>query len=294
MVCDPGMAIVLGRPAPDELDGVLQVLREWQYDGTPLQLHPGDVGWHWRFGAETTASALRTWSRDGQLVAVGMLDSPTVVRLAMAPDAHRDRLLAEQLVLDLTRPEAGVLGEGKVYVAAPPGALVEDLLDDLGWALDDPWTPLQRDLADPVEDSGLRVEVVGPELVESRVAVQRAAFDNSTFTDDKWEVMARGPAYADARCLVGFDAHGVAVAAVTVWSAGVGRPGLLEPLGVHRDHRGHGYGRAVGVAAADALRDLGASSAVVATPTSNVAAVGTYQAAGFVALPEVRDRRRDA
>jgi ribosomal protein S18 acetylase RimI-like enzyme len=83
-----------------------------------------------------------------------------------------------------------------------------------------------------------------------------------------------------------------AVAAATVWSAGPGRPGLLEPVGVHRAHRGHGYGTAITVAAAAALRELGSSSAVVCTPSSNVGAVATYRSAGFQVLPDVPDLNR--
>ncbi|WTA77475.1 GNAT family N-acetyltransferase [Streptomyces sp. NBC_00838] len=108
-----------------------------------------------------------------------------------------------------------------------------------------------------------------------------------------WHAMAAGSPYADARCLVAHD-DGDAVAAVTVWSAGPGRLGLLEPMGVHREHRGHGYGRAITVAAAAALRDLGSSSAIVCTPSSNTGAVATYRSAGFQRRPEVRGRYRDA
>ena len=82
------------------------------------------------------------------------------------------------------------------------------------------------------------------------------------------------------------------MAAVTVWSAGPGRPGLVEPMGVHHDHRGKGFGTAITVAAAAALRELGSSSALVCTPSSNVGAVATYRAAGFDQLPEVHDQRR--
>ena len=82
-------------------------------------------------------------------------------------------------------------------------------------------------------------------------------------------------------------------AAVTVWSAGPGRPGLLEPMGVHRGYRGRGYGKAITVAAAAALQRLGSSSAIVCTPSSNVGAVATYEAAGFRRLPQTRDRYRD-
>jgi ribosomal protein S18 acetylase RimI-like enzyme len=63
---------------------------------------------------------------------------------------------------------------------------------------------------------------------------------------------------------------------------------------VHRDHRGHGYGKAITVAAAAALQELGSSSAIVCTPSFNVGAVATYKSAGFQQLPEVRDRYRDA
>ncbi len=272
----------------------MEVLREWQLDGAPIQLHPGDLGWFWRFGTEATAAAVRTWSRAGQVVAVGLLDGPRLLRLAIAPDAQRDEDLAKQLVDDVAQPERGVLTEGQVYVEAPMGALVQDLLFDYGWNTDEPWTPLRRDLTEPVNDPGVRVEVIGPEQAHVRTAVQRASFDGSTFTDERWHAMAGGLPHGDARCLVGYDDQGNAVAAVTVWSAGPGKPGLLEPMGVHREHRGHGYGKAITVAAAAALHELGSSSAIVCTPSSNVGAVATYKAAGFHPLPEIRDRRRDA
>nr|BFE81800.1 hypothetical protein GCM10020093_044010 [Planobispora longispora] len=173
-------------------------------------------------------------------------------------------------------------------------APVQDLLAGDGWNAGEPWTPLRRDLTRPVKDPGVRIEVIGPERAHVRTAVQRAAFDRSTFTDERWHAMAAGPPYADARCLVAYDGRGEAVAAVTVWSAGPGRPGLLEPMGVHREHRGHGYGKAITVAAAAALQDLGSSSAIVCTPSSNAGAVAAYESAGFRRLPEVRDHCRDA
>jgi GNAT superfamily N-acetyltransferase len=288
------MAIVLGKPGVDGLSEAVGVLREWQYDGAPMQLHPGDLGWFWRFGAEATAAAVRTWSRSGQILAVGLLDGPQLLRLTIAPDAHRDEELAQQLVEDVTEPERGVLIEGKVYVEAPMSALVRDLLFEDGWNADEPWTPLRRDLTEPVQDPGERIEVIGPEQAHVRTAVQRASFDRSTFTDERWHAMAAGLPYADARCLVAYDEQGNAVAGVTVWSAGSGKPGLLEPMGVHREHRSHGYGKAITVAAAVALQGLGSSSAIVCTPSFNVGAVATYKSAGFQQLPEMRDQCRDA
>jgi len=296
MVCDRGTAIVSGMPGVDGLSEAVRVLQEWQYDGVPMQLHPGDLGWFWQVGAEATAAAVRTWSRDRQILAVGLLDGPKLLRLTTAPDAQRDEELAQQLVEDVSRPERGVLPAWRVNVEAPTGALVQDLLLEDGWNVDKPWTPLRRDLTEPVKDPGVRVEVIGPEQAHVRTAVQRASFDRSTFTDERWHAMAAGLPYTDARCLVAHDDQGnaVAVAAVTVWSVGPGKPGLLEPMGVHREHRGHGYGKAITIAAAAALQELGSSSAIVCTPSANVGAVATYKSAGFQQLPERRDRYRDA
>ncbi len=287
------MTITLEQPDVEGLGEVVDVLRAWQSDASPFQLHPGDLGWSWRFGADATAVAMRTWRRGRHLVAVGELDEHSMVRLAIAPDDQQDEALARQLAIDLSDPACGVLHGDKTFIEAPPNALLRDLLSESGWEPDASWTPLRRLLADPVEDPGLRIEVVGPSLAVQRTAVQRAAFTGSTFTDERWRSMTEGPAYADARCLLAYDELDVAVAAVTVWSAGPGRPGLLEPMGVHHEHRGRGHGRAITIAAAAALQEMGASSATVCTPSSNVGGVATYVSAGFEALAERRDLRRD-
>ncbi|TDV44279.1 GNAT family N-acetyltransferase [Actinophytocola oryzae] len=283
------MAIVLHTPEVDGLGAAVKALREWQSDDAPTQLHPGDVGWFWRFGAAATAAALRTWSRDGRVLAVGLLDGPALLRLTVAPDARLDEELAWRLVQDL---KGGVLPAGKVFVEVPPGVLVRELLFQDGWHDDEPWTPLRLDLATPVRDPGVRIEVVGPGQAHLWSLVLRASFDRSTFTDERWQAMATGSPFADARCLVAFDEQGDAVAVATVWSAGTGKPGVLEPVGVHRDQRGRGYGRGITLAAAAALRDLGSSSAVVCTPSANVGAVATYASAGFERLPERLDLSR--
>lgn len=288
------MAIIVEKPGADGLDEAVAVLREWQREGTAWQLHAGDLGWFRRFGAEATAAALRIWRRDGRILAVGLLDGADLLRLTTDPDLRRDEELAQRLAEDVLEPERGVLPPGKVFIEAPKDALIQDLLPERGWYLDEPWTPLRLDLAEPVRDPGMRIEVIGPDRGQAWATVIRASFDGSTFSVERWAAMASGSAFADARCLVAYDDRGDAAAAVAVWSAGQGKPGILEPMGVHRDHRGNGYGKAISVAAAAALRELGSSSAAVATPSSNVAAVATYQSAGFEPLPEVRDLTRDA
>lgn len=286
------MSFVLDEPGVDELIGAVDALRAWQEDGAPVQLHPGDLGWAWAVGAQRLAGEVRTWSRGGRIVVVGYLDSPDVLRLTTAPDLRQDADLARRLSADLNDPARGVLPAGKVAVEAPNGAVLREVLAGAGWGLDEPWTPLRRDLADPVEDPGLRIVVVGPDTAGVRTAVHRSAFGSPRFTEEVWHVLAAGPAYADARCLIGYDEQDNAVAAVTVWSAGPGKPGLLEPMGVHADHRRRGHGAAICLAAAAALRDMGASSALVCTPSSNTAAVATYRAAGYEPLPERWDISR--
>jgi GNAT superfamily N-acetyltransferase len=279
-------------PAVGELSDVVRVLREWQHTDAPMQLHPGDLGWFWRFGAEQTAAAVRTWSLAGQIVAVGLLDSPKVLRLTIAPEVQRAERVAQQVVADVAEPERGVLPAGKAAVEAPDGTRVQDLLSEVGWSIDEPWTPLCRDLTEPVKGADMRIEVVGPQQARAYAAVHRSSFGSPRFTEELWRAMAAGLPYADARCLLAYDDQGTPVAEVTVWSAGPGKPGLLEPMGVHAEHRGRGYGKAICLAAAAALQGLGSSSAIVCTPSANARAVATYESAGFTPLPQRRDRSR--
>lgn len=286
----PGTTAMLG--------DVTEAVASWQQDGAPIQLHPGDLGWNCSFGAQALADELRVWHRGGRILAAGMVDDESgLIRLAIAPSVNDDEEFAAQLLKDLSDPDRGVLPAGRGLVEARFGAAFRHVLRRDGWVDDEPWTPLRRDLTDPVEDCGLRIETIDThnvrdDIVRDRVAVQRASFPNSTFTLERWQAMASSPAYRRARCLVAYDRAGHAVAATTVWSAGKGRPGLIEPLGAHRDHRGHGHGRAITVAAAAELKKMEASSVSVCTPSSNVGGVGAYVSAGFDRLADVTDFRR--
>jgi hypothetical protein len=198
------MAILLGTPDVDGLSKAVDALREWQYEGAPLQLHPGDLGWFWRAGTEAMAAAVRTWTADGRIVAVGLLDGPGLLRLTTAPNLQRDEELAGKLVADITAPARGVLAQGEALVEAPTGAVVQELLSEAGWHTEEPWTPLHRDLTEPVASPGVRIDVIGPELRHVPVAVHRASFERSSFTDERWLTMATGLPFADARCLVAY------------------------------------------------------------------------------------------
>ncbi|QIK67077.1 GNAT family N-acetyltransferase [Nocardioides sp. HDW12B] len=299
------MDVVLTIPAPGELHAVAAHLDAWQTDRGPVHLHPGDLGWYSMRGAERTAADLRVWSRHGRPVAVGLLDGPDgLLRLALDPDAREDQDVAEAIADDVVDADRDVLPGGEAVVEARGATLLAQALRARGWQDDEPWTPLHRDLAEAVTDtrasgSGVRVEVAGADLAHAWTAVHWSAFRGSPLSEsrhrevvDWWRTMTDGPFAERGRTLVALDADDAAVAVAGVWSAGTGRPGLVEPMGVHRDHRGKGHGAAVCVAAAAALRELGSSSAVVCAETSNVGAVSTYVAAGFVAGAPVTDLRR--
>ncbi|MGA8117375.1 MAG: GNAT family N-acetyltransferase [Actinocatenispora sp.] len=290
------MSITLQSATPASLDEIIDAVALWQEEGAPVQVHPGDLGWAWRFGASTLADDVRVWRRDELILAAGMVDGKGgLIRMAIAPSVDEDEAFAAQLLADLSDPGRGVLPAGRASVEARFGAAFRDLLHRSGWVADEPWTPLRRSLREPVEDCGLRIEVLDADhaedrIVHDRVAVNRAAFPTSTFTVDRWHTLAASSTYCRrARCLVAYDRDGNAVATTTVWSAGQGRPGLIEPLGAHRDHRGHGHGRAITVAAAATLQEMGASSVTVCTPSSNVGGVAAYVSAGFEKLPDVTD-----
>lgn len=176
------MAIELVTPEVDELGDVVDVLRTWQHDTAPMQLHPGDLGWYWRTGAERTAADVRTWRRGGRVLAVGLLDGPTLLRLTLAPDAHQDPALARQLLADVGEPKRGVLPEGPVDIEAPRGVLLHDLLAGAGWRPGEAWTPLRRDLTEPVRPPAVRIEVAGrtgrtrtPPCTGRRLTARRSA-----------------------------------------------------------------------------------------------------------------------
>lgn len=286
------MGILLRTPSADELAAITREVGEWHTDSTPFQLHPGDIGWFgWR-GDEVTAAALRTWWRDGQLVAAGLLDGPGLLRLAMAPAAMTDPDVADAIAGDIAHEDGRALPAGEADVEAPAGATLRDALVSRGWASGDEWTHLRQDLSRPISvPTDLRVEVVDQRNAPERTDVHRAAFGSEAFTDERWRSVAATPAYRNARCLVGLVGE-VPAAAITVWSAGEGRPGIIEPMGVHPAHRGHGHAVAITLAGVAALREMGCSSARVGTPSTNTAAVATYVAAGFEAWATVDDLRR--
>lgn len=284
------------RLSPADTGPALRALRAWTPPDAPTgSLHPGDVGWLLRLDdatvylwteeradartderassqaasqAEVRSSSDATKSAP---VAVGFLDGP-VLRVTAAPDADLGALAADAEDLLV------------------PGNDATDGLPVPGWEPDteEPWLVFSWT---PGPVSSRAVPVTGSAAAD-RALVHRAAFAGSTFSVDHWRRMKESPAgHLAVETLVRTPARDPAAAA-TGWFGGTGRCGLLEPVGTHPDHRGHGYGRDAVRGACAALADRGASAVAVLTPAGNEAAAALYRSAGFTLVRENHDWTR--
>jgi GNAT superfamily N-acetyltransferase len=260
---------------------VVDCLHSWIPEGCyAAVLHAGDVGWQLRLDDDVVESSL-TVIRDGvDIVAVAIADGPSLLRPAIRPDRVHDLAIAELLADNV---EAAPRTE-EAWCEAPSGSALRSVLSARGWRLDpDPWAVLYKPLA--AVDGEYADPLTGPlrndNDIADRVEVQRSAFTGSTFTVPRWHQMASGPGYDPSLDLLRRDITGVPVAAATGWSAGTGRSGILEPVGVHADFGGRGHGKAVSMAVIGALARAGASGVTVHTPVSNSAAVRTYEGCGL-------------
>lgn len=266
----------------DELGHIDRVLRDWEPPGgCGGTLQAGDLGWKLRFGPVAAAESLTVWRAPaGEIAVVMCRDSPSDWWFAMDPALAADWSLAEALVrwTSSIAPATAIAIDGPGVPAVWRQALVANGFE----ATTDAWAHLWRPLsaADAVNVPGVE-SIMGEQAIADRVAVQRAAFANSTFTVEKWHAMAEGPSFRSEFDLLARDEAGAPVAAATVWLPGKGKCGLLEPMGTHPDHRRQGHGRRVIAAACAALARAGASGVCVATPESNAAAVALYRSAGF-------------
>ncbi|WP_018348924.1 GNAT family N-acetyltransferase [Longispora albida] len=268
----PAPALTHAAHGRDDAAPALALLCDWTPSGRPVNpLQPGDLGWHLRFDAEEVAGSIHVWSASDGPVAVGLLDGP-VLRLALNPAPGWDiEALADAICALTDGTEA--------WCDAPSDALKAALLSR-GWNDDtgEPWPIFFLGTAPAFPASAAIVTEAG---AADRVAVQRAAFEGSTFTAERWQAMKDSLAGHLAVEVIVRTPGGEPAAAATGWLAGPGKCAVLEPVGAHPDHRGHRHARAAVHAACAALFDRGASGVSVLTPGDNTAAVALYTSAGF-------------
>lgn len=272
------MAWSMIQPAAADIDAVDATLKRWEpRHGIANGFQSGDLGWDLREGRVATAADLRIW-HDGDVVgAIGKRGGPTWMWLAIDPMRLQDGELAETIANDIVAQKIAA-----VACASTPAAIRTALA---GWkfAIDPvPEVQLWKALTDDdLIDVDRVVTTSMDDLVEQRIAVQRSAFEGSTFTHERWQHMAAGPAFRPELDLLAVDESGRGVSALTAWLPGVNMCGMIEPMGTRPDCRREGHGRRVLMASFAALRRLGATGVRVCTPHSNDAAVATYRAVGF-------------
>jgi len=270
---------VLRAPREDEVSAIGSALVRWgASDPLATGLQAGDFGWLMREGVEALGRTCLVCVDDRDtIVACGLREGDDGLWLQVDPVRFFDRDVARAIVDGAV--DAGV---HEISCPAAPSAVRADLARRGATIDPDPWPHLWRPLTD--DDLIAWPDVVSTEseaLRTARIAVQRSAFETSTFSMEKWEAMAAGPLFRPELDLVALDVAGAGVSALTAWLPEGATCGVIEPMGTHRDHRRQGYGLLVLRASFAALRKLGAEGVRVGVARGNTAALATYARAGF-------------
>jgi GNAT superfamily N-acetyltransferase len=122
--------------------------------------------------------------------------------------------------------------------------------------------------ASGIEDAGALAEV------------HKASF-GVAWTPELYRQVMESPGYAPDRELVIQSPDGALVAFTVIWFDHLNRTGLFEPVGTHKDHRRHGFGRGIMMYGMRQMAAAGMEFATVAHFGHNEAARGLYQACGF-------------
>jgi len=251
------------------------------------RLHLGDVAWERAVNGGRSGDTWRTavWEDSGQVVAWGWAE--------LLP-GHLS------LVVDPARPEIAAEVIAWFRALAPNGAcsILEDethlssALQAAGFHPDDeaPFFTHHRislaDLRTPVVPDGLTLRHVRPDEVARRAAGHRAAWSDwgpSTVTDEDFAAVMTTWPYRPELDWVVEAPNGDFVATALIWYDELHGVGLVEPVGSAPEYRRRGLGQAVNLAALHALRDAGATNAMVCPRGDDgyPQARALYQSIGF-------------
>jgi GNAT superfamily N-acetyltransferase len=242
----------------------------WALDGERTQTHVGDLAW-W---ATMHAGREHEWKRrlwlDGErCVAWGWLHRPASLDYEVHVD-HRGGAVHEA-VLDWFEAEAE--GSPLQAWAMDGDEWAHDVLARRGFVQPDGYkwyAYYARELLPDFATDCCKVEkgfslrsVRGEEDVGARVAVHRAAWEPSRFTEESYRnVMRAWPYRSDLDC-VAEAPDGTFAAYVLCWYDEANGVGEFEPVGTHPAYRRRGLGAAVCSFALTRLHGEGAQKAIV-------------------------------
>jgi mycothiol synthase len=281
--------MITSRPGTDigdlELAGSV-LTRAWR-DGAPLVAsHPGDLEWWYASSAPSELAAhLRLWDADGRLAAWSWVHDDQVHWEVWTGDAGSDGQLLEAILTSAVAETPGALHAWAPEADQP----TIDRLARLGFGpTERRLSQFQRGLDDdpPIPDgpvpAGYRIRSIrGPDEVEARMSLHRAAFAPSRMTTEKYERLTTLPHYRFEDDLVVEAPDGSLAAFAMAWWDPIALVGEYEPVGTHPDHRRRGLGRALLAHGLRRYRELDARVVQVYSNTDNDASEGLYQAVGF-------------
>jgi GNAT superfamily N-acetyltransferase len=267
-------------------------------------LHPGTVSW----SASPHHGSLADWRAAvwhdafGLPVAAAWLAGPSrATILATSAHPHRDKLLQHAATWAADHGDraltSDVLDTDRAVVAAWKREGLRASEDAVFWrrdthglvAIGDPAPPpghLVRPVATTVVDRDARVEL--------HVAAWSTSDHPSGFDATSYARLRRSPSYRPELDIVVEGPRGRLLASALVWWDQETKVGLVEPVGVRPDARGHGLGRVAVLGALWALRAEGGGEAVV-WPRGDAAYDGParlFAACGFTAGPRTVTMRR--
>ncbi|GAA1021138.1 hypothetical protein Aple_057760 [Acrocarpospora pleiomorpha] len=228
--------------------------------------HVGDLAWgRLMYPPELTRWPIGLWEDGGRVVAWGWANLPWDFRLLVDPGYPE--LTGEVLrwFTDLAD------GQPVTVPALDVEKGLQSELDRYGYFRDSKQKAFfayhrrsLKQLPDPVVPDGFLVRAVSGEAdLVRRAAVHRRSWNSTKVTEESYRaLMAAWPYRADLDW-VAEGPDGEFAASCLIWLDDLHGVGLIEPVGTVPEFRRMGLSRAVCLAALHALRDTGATTAIV-------------------------------
>lgn len=264
-----------------EMQALLQ--EKWRREKPLVRTHVGDVAW---WSREGDFDNVGLWREDGELVAWAWFTPPAELDFHLHPDRRSDQQLLDE-VLDWFGHRAAD-GSARAVWALEDEEDAIAALEEAGFEAAGDWwfvhlvRPLEQLPAVAVAD-GFLLRHVAPGDVARRVDVQRAAFERSTTTEEKYARLVETWPYSPELDVVVEAPDGRFAAFCLAWLDDANAVGELEPVGAHPSFRRRGLAHAACAQALAVLRELGADTAVVyaLAGAGDGGALSLYRSLGF-------------